>query len=335
MNRLIKPLIILAVLVAIALAVHYTGTDRSRPDAEISFRIALDSTAVERVEISRQDAQVTLLKGSQGWTVKTPFGIKPADEEAITSAISSLVQISQAELVSHNPDKQAEYRTDDASGTRVKFIGAGDKVLEDLIVGKLGGFEQQQRMMAMGGQPGQFDPQSFHTYMRPAGSGRVFKVPGFFASITGADPDQWRDHVICSFPASKAVRLTLASGDRITVLEPDTAGLWEVAGDQRAPADSMTVAAMLRSLGSFRAESFQDSALTDEELGLDKPSFQMAAELEDGTRVEVEIGKEYQDDYFYARRVGAGQVYRLPRYRLEQIMKNRTEILTGKKEGEE
>jgi Domain of unknown function (DUF4340) len=322
MNRLIKPLIVLIILVGLVLVLQYTGTDRSRPDAEKSFQVKLDLQQIERVEISRAEARVTLLNGASGWSVKTPFGIKPADSEAILVAIKDLSGIENAQLVSHNPEKQAEYRLDDGSGSVVKFFGGGDKIMAEIVVGRLGGFEQQQQMMQMSGQQG-INPQNLHTFMRHASSDDVYKVPGFFATIIGTDPDQWRDHNLCSFTADQIKTLALDFGDENLVLESDTAGNWSMITPVAGPANPDTVDQMLRSLCSLRADSFQDSALTDDELGLAEPAYRIAVELAEGEgeNIQLEIGREFKENFFYARKTGGDQVYTLADYRLDQIMK--------------
>ncbi|MBN2288841.1 MAG: DUF4340 domain-containing protein [Candidatus Glassbacteria bacterium] len=318
MNRLIKPLIVLVILVAVVLVVRYTGTDRSRPDADISFAVNLDPEKIERVEITRGEQQVVLLNGATGWSVKTPFGIKPADSETILAAVNDLSGIANARLVSHNPEKQEEYRVDETSGTLVKFVGEADKMLAELVVGRLGGFQQRGMMAGRG----QINPDDLYTFMRHAGSDNVFRVKGFFASITGTDCEQWRQHNLCSFTADQVTRLALDSGGRPLVLEPDTAGSWSMLEPEQAPADPDTVDQMLRSLGTLRADGFQDTTLTDQELGLDSPSYRLAVSLSDGREVQLEIGREFKENFFYARKPGEEQVYTLARYRLDQIMKS-------------
>jgi len=327
MNRLLKPLIVLIILVAVVLIVQYTGTDRSRPDADVSFELALDPVEIERVEISRLESQVTLLNGVTGWSVKTPFGIKPADTEAILSAVKDLSDIKDARLVSHNPEKQAEYRVDESGGTLVKFVGSRNKVLAELVIGKLGGFQQQAMMSQSSG----INPQSLYTFMRRAGSDRVFKVQGFFASITGTDPDQWRDHNLCSFSADQVKRLTLASGEETVVLEADTTGSWAMLEPVTADANPDTVSQLLRSLGTLRADGFQDSTLTDEELGLASPAYRIAVDLSEGPGVSLEIGSQFKENFFYARKAGEPQVYTLAGYRLDQILKSSRALKAAEK----
>ena len=326
MNKLIKPLILLIILVALVLMVHYIGTDRSRPDADVTFQVKLDQEQIERVEISRGEAQVTLLYGVNGWSVRTPFGIKPAETETIVASLKDLTAIDNARLVSHNPEKQPEYRVDEAGGTRVKFLGSGDKVLADLVIGKLGGFQQQQQ--AMMGRTG-IIPQALHTFMRHAGSDRVFKVQGFFATITGTEYDQWRDHNLCTFSADQVRKLSLAYEDETVVLEPDTAGSWSMLEPKTAVADPDTAGQIVRSLGTLRADGFQDSTMTDEELGFDSPLCRIAVELSEGPEVQLEIGREFNDNFFYARKVGDPQVYTLAGYRIDQIMKRSREIIAA------
>jgi hypothetical protein len=337
MNKLIKPLIVLIILLAVWLMVKYTGRDFSRPDPEKTLAVQLDETLIRRIEINRGEEGVSLLHSATGdWQVKTEQGIKPAEAEAVASALANLNGISTSDIVSHNPEKQAEYRVDDANGTKLRVYGEGDALLEGLVVGKLGGFESQ----AMAVQQGRIDESRFFTYMRRGDSDRVYKVKGFFAGILGVDAEQWRDHVLMKFEPSEVQQISLAYPDEKIVLEKDINGSWAMTQPQASSVDSTVVERMAASLSTMRASSFVDSLLPAETLGFDQPTVLVGVKLANGSEQKVSVGSELEDNLYYCVKEHDEQVYTLARFRLDQFMKRSPELVKedleeAEKEGEE
>jgi len=328
MNKFIKPLIILVVLVALWLIVRYTSENPSRPNPEVSLILKVSPEEIKRLEIFRGAEKLILLKGTSSWQVQTPAGVKPAESEQVESALKSLGEISTTDIVSHNPQKHAEYKVDDTTGTHVRLIGQGDKMLEDIILGKLGGFESQQ--MAM--QRGQINERDFYTFMRRQGKNEVFKVQGFFGGMLGTDSEQWRDHTLMSFSPEKASKVTLTYPDEKVVLAKDTSGTWAMIEPQAgAKVDSLAVEKMVSTLSTLRASGFIDSTIASPVLGLDTPALRIEVSLNDGTLFEVSVGSETGNNLFYCQRPNDQQLYTLAAYRLDQVKKRAADLI--KKEG--
>ncbi|HUU29602.1 MAG TPA: DUF4340 domain-containing protein [archaeon] len=330
MNRLAKPLIVLIVLLAIWLVIRFTGHDTSRPHPEISLKVDLNPDKINRIEISRGQEQIIILHGTTGWQVKTPAGIKPADSEQVLSALSNFNKVNTADIVSHNPEKHAEYKVDSAGGTRVRIYGQGDVALDDILIGKLGGFESQQ----MAAQRGRVNERDFYTFMRRESSDQVFKVQGFFGGMLGTDPEQWRDHNLMSFRPGQAWKLSFIHPDERVVIEKDTSRVWVMLEPELgAPGDSAEIKKIIGTLSTLRASGFVDSTLAPQALGLDPPSFSVRVELKDSTTYEVSVGNELENNLFYCRKPGDEQVYTIAAFRLDQI-KKRAYALIEKGEGE-
>jgi hypothetical protein len=323
MKKLLKPLILLIALIAVWAAIHFTSKKPGQPEKDLVFTVNVDTLAITRIEISRAAQQVILLRSVTGWSVQTPGGAKPAEEEGVLSALGTLNEIKSTDLVSHNPEKQAEFRVDSIDGTRVRIYGAGDKVLGDIVIGKIGGFDQQQ--MAAGGRG--MNPNDFYTYMRRADNDRVFKVQGFFGGMLGTDIEQWRNHLLMSFEPALARRIALTFPDEKVSLEADSSGRWSVLAPNAAPADSAVVERMLAALSGLRASGFQDTLSAPAELGFEPPSFAVSVELANGPAFQLEVGREIGNNLFYCRRPGDQQVYTLARYRLDQVMKRQADLL--------
>lgn len=337
MKKLIKPLIVLILLLVVWLVVEFTGRDFSRPDPEKTLAVQLDEALIRRIEISRGEEGVTLLHSATGdWQVKTDQGIKPAGVEAVASALVNLNGINTTDIVSHNPDKQADYKVDDASGTKVRLYGNGDVLLEELVIGKLGGFESQ----AMAVQQGRIDESRFFTYMRQGSSDHVYKVQGFFAGMLGVDVEQWRDHVLMKFGPSELQQISLVYPEEKIVLEKDVNGSWAMTEPQASAVDSTVVERMAASLSTMRATSFVDSLLPAETLGFGQPTVVVGVKLADGTERKVTVGNELEDNLSYCVKEHDEQVYTLARFRLDQFMKRSPDLVKedveeAEEEGEE
>ena len=337
MKKLGLPLLILIVLVGMTFLLKRTGTDKSSPDADRGLKVTFGVNDIERVEISKAGGQVSLMRAADGkWEVKTPFGIKPADDKAIESALGELEKVGDGDLVSKNPEKHESFRVDDNNGTAVTFYGKGDKELKRLVIGRLGGFDQQQMMMMQ--QQGQQAQPDFHTFMRPVGengSDNVYKVPGFFASLTGVDPDQWRAHDLADFTADEVVGLTLGGAARpaATVLEPDSLEVWYVLreGKDNEMTDPNVMRQLVNSLAGLRADGFQDSTVAPAATGLGEPQYTLEAKLLSGGTFNLSVGAKKNDNQYYAVVKGQPQIYLLSQYRVDQLWKSEAEILTGEK----
>lgn len=321
MNKLIKPLLLLVILLAAWIVIRRVSDRPDRPGRDDIFAVEIDEAAVSRMEISRAGESLTLQRAGEGWTVVTDQGPKPADQAQVTSALSSLGGIRTTNLVSHNPDRQAEFQVDEAQGTRVRIFGQGDRPDTDLIIGKIGGFNQREIYSQRG-----INPQDFFTFMRSADSERVYRVQGFFGGFLGTDAEQWRDHNLMSFSPDQALRLELEYPESAVALARDTEGVWRMLRPEEAEADGEVVRQMLNTLSVMRASGFGDN-VPEDSLGLTVPRLTVRVQLEDGTAFGLEVGAEIEDNLFYCRVPGEPQVYTLARYRLDQVEKSPQELI--------
>jgi len=328
--KLLKPFLILIALLALWAVVHFSTKRPDRPDEGDVFKVQIDTAAVSRIEVERAGGQLVLLRDQGAWSVQTPAGPRPAETDQIVSALSTLNSIETSNLVSHNPDKQAEFQVDEAGGTRVKVFGSGQSLLADLVIGRIGGFDQRRMYSQQS-----FNPQDFYTFMRRADSPDVYKVQGFFGAMLGTESEQWRDHTLMVFDPSQARRVELVFPDTRAVLESDTSGtVWQIEGGAAAP-DSTVLRQMIATLSSMRASTFVDSLPAADGLGLDPPQFTVRVSLADGSTQALEVGKETANNLFFCRVPGKEQVYTLARYRLDQVRKRPEELTAGAARKEE
>ncbi|MFH1068445.1 MAG: DUF4340 domain-containing protein [Candidatus Glassbacteria bacterium] len=333
LKKLLKPLVILAALLAVWIAVNYTRKDPTRPDMEKALTVHLDPAAISRIEIARGADTVQIRQAGATWEVRTPAGFKPADQQAIASAVGTLNEITTTDIVSHNKEKQTDYQVDLPSGTRVTVYGPAESVLEDLILGKMGGFENQQTAI----QQGRINERQFYTFIRRASDDRVFKVQSFFGGLMGTSAEQWRDHNLFRFRPQDAVRVSAVWPEKRYVVEKNPQGAWTLA--EPAPPDSMAVDStrvlqLVNILSSFTASGFVDSTVAA--AGFDSPSLTIAVRLADGSEQTVLAGARVPEgqNLFYGAHQGESQLYTLAEFRLDQVRKDPAVLLKKKEQVE-
>ncbi len=331
MNKFAKPLIVLIVLLAAWVAVKVSSRDPARPDADKALVVSVDTSGISRIEITRGADTVSVEHGVDGWIVATEYGPKPAEGEAVSSALVNLNGINTTDVISHNPQKQQEYLVDDAGGTRVSLFGPGGAVLEELIIGKLGGFESQQAALSQG----QFNQKQFHTYVRRAGTDRVYKVQGFFGGMLGTDPQQWREHDIMKFHPAQLKSFTATTPDYQLSMQLNADNVWEMvspAVPEGMEVDSTAVFRLISALGSFRASGLVDTTVA--ETGLEQPLLTIEAVLHDGISYKVRVGAEAPEEQnlHYCRIEGSDQMFTVAEFRMDQINKPPEELMTEKAE---
>ncbi|MBW7996654.1 MAG: DUF4340 domain-containing protein [Candidatus Glassbacteria bacterium] len=334
MNKFAKPLIVLLILLAAWMAVKVVRRDPSRPDADKALIVSIDTAGISRIVVVRGADSVTVEHGVDGWRVTTEYGKKPAENEVISSALANLGKINTIDVISHNPEKQAEFRVDDASGTHVKLYGPGGGVIEALVIGKMGGFESQQTAIAQG----RINENLFHSYIRRAGTDRVYRVKGFFGGMLGTDPEQWRGHNVMKFHPLRLRSVTVESPERTLSLELGSDAVWimsEPPMPDSMEVDSTAIFRLASSLGSFRASGFVDTTVAS--TGLESPSLTIHAELVDGTTLDVAVGDSIPgaQNLFYCRRQGSDQLFTIAEFRMNQVNKPPEELLTLRQEESE
>ncbi len=331
MNKFVKPLIVLLVLLAVWVGVQVSRRDPTRPDTDKALVVSVDTSGIGRIEIARGTESISLEHGVDGWTVTTEYGQKPAEDEAVASALVNLNGISTTDVISHNPEKQQEFMVDDASGTRVSLYGPGGAVIEELIVGKLGGFESQQTAMAQG----RINENQFHSYIRRAGSDRVYKVQGFFGGLLGTDTQQWREHDIMKFHPAQLKSFSATTAGHELSMRLNAENIWEMVSPgvpEGMQVDSTAVFRLIGAMGSFRASGLIDTTVAA--TGLEQPVLTLEAVLHDGTSYKVTVGAEAPEEQnlYYCRVEGSEQLFTVAEFRMDQVNKPPDELLIEKAE---
>ncbi|KFA93864.1 DUF4340 domain-containing protein [Archangium violaceum] len=271
----------------------------------------LDKAQVTALELSGA-RNVTLRKEGEGWTVVDPGKPDtkyPADERLVTAVVEALGEVKNPDFVTDRAERLAEYELDDAKGLKLEVSQGGGTAVE-LVLGK-------------GARNG-------GVYLREAGSNDVFAHRGRLDWTVRKELEDWRRRQLVTLEAEKLSQLVLRSKDGESVTLKKTPDGWGLAEGTQTPAgfrfSSQAAEQLAQQLASLTAQDFlEGEAAADAATGLGEAHDSVEAQLEDGKKVVVHLGRQPEakegSATVAARVEGDAQVYQLPQYTASQLRK--------------
>jgi len=201
--------------------------------------VQVDTASLTRIVIATSDEpEFTLTRQDDGsWWVTNGKVSAPALRSVVTPMLATLTHIEAQRVAAKSADRWKDYQVDSTQGTRIR-VYRGDKLLEDLVVGKFN-----------------FDPQlqSATAYVRLGDAPEVYAVDGFVAMNLAQDFDSFRKKTITKLDRNEIERIA-CQGEPAWELRRDSTA-WLLDGE---PADSASVARYLASLVSVSGHEFAD-----------------------------------------------------------------------------
>lgn len=195
-----KEYIILIILIIGLIA--YLGLKK---DNQVHYELPtipqVDTTRIDRVEISKADRLVVLNKGENGWTVTDKkFSANPEDIEQM---IGTLKAIKLSALVSEAKDL-ARYELNDTHAVKVKAL-AGKEAVRSFVIGKTA-------------------PSHNHTFIYLDDKDRtVYQANGNFKSQFDKESADFRDKKVLEFDPAGVKKVTLEKqGQIVTLIKSQT-----------------------------------------------------------------------------------------------------------------
>jgi len=171
-------LAILAVLVGIYLLINFTG-GKQRSKSFKSELVKIDTSAVNKIEIEKNNEKLLIKKESNQWKVRLKSGEEvKAKASNVKSTLTSLMSIKPSRLAAKEESKWKDYQVDSA-GTRVK-VYEDDQLATDIILGRFG-VQGRQR---------------YHTFVRLADDKEVYAANDFMSMSIPTDASGYRDNVL-------------------------------------------------------------------------------------------------------------------------------------------
>jgi len=201
--------------------------------------IQLDTASITSILLypKGDNQEETLLKKeSNFWVVSKGNITTKANQGAVQSILRNLALIKTKRVASKSAEKWADYEVEESSGSRVKAY-AGDKLLEDFIVGRFN-FNQQTRTGI--------------SYVRLTQGNEVYAVDGFLSMTMGQGFDAYRNKEILALAKDNITQVAINTLGTTTVLQKGIAD-WAQDG---ATIDSTAIATYLTGLQTISGVTF-------------------------------------------------------------------------------
>nr|WP_319392990.1 DUF4340 domain-containing protein [uncultured Desulfobacter sp.] len=190
-----KEYIILIILI-IGLGAYLGLKQDNQVHYELPTIPQVDTTRIDRLEISKADRVVTLNKSETGWTVTDKKF--PANTDDVNQMLNTLKEIKLSALVSEAKDL-IRYELDDSHAVKVKAL-AGDEVLRSLVIGKTA-------------------PSYNHTFVYLNDKDRtVYQANGKFNGKFDKPAADFRDKKVLAFDPAGMKKITLEKQEKTVTL---------------------------------------------------------------------------------------------------------------------
>ena len=197
-----------------------------------------DKEQVAKIEITAKGETTTLTKEEDKWVV-TSMDNYPADMEAIDELFTKVTEFDNANKVSDNPEKQAEFQVDN-SGTEAKLIDANDKLIAHLFVGKN-------------------TPGFLSSYVRAADSKDVYIAKGYLQGIFDKSTRTWKDRTIFKFNKDIVTQINITSPEESIELRKDAENKWQMLQPTVAAVIQNEIDNLLTKLSQLETDDFAET----------------------------------------------------------------------------
>ncbi len=247
---------------------------------------------VDSISIVRPIDDVRLVKvGVDEWTVNGHH----AQAGGVEPFIELFGEDPRAELVAQNPTTHSRFDVDDASGRTLR-VYRGEDVAYEVVVGKRGRDFQ-------------------NVYLRRPGEDDVYLVRTRLATFIDRAIDDWRDKSLTAVEPESVSSVEVTRGGSSYALRRSGDGSWTM--DGRQAADSAAVRRLLDQYASLNASGFPRPEQMDS-VDLSRPDRRVV--LRDAaSAVLVEFAFDSSASGFWVARAGDSTVYRLDRFRVDQL----------------
>jgi hypothetical protein len=263
----------------------------------------LNTAEITSIDVTKNGTTTTIKNEGGTYKVTAPVAY-PADSGMAKAAFEALAKMDVSDLVTQQPDKQAEFEVDDKSGVHV-VVKHDAKVLADLLVGKGVGAG---------------------TMVRPAGSNEIWRASGISKYTFDKGPSDWRDKGITTFTAGDVEKLDVAAKDGAKISLKKTANKqgvedkWEVVSStvKIDTLDNSVPNGIVGALSNWKANDFADG-VTLAAAGLEPPALTVTVGLKGGKSVVALVGGKKGEEDFYVKKADAPQVFLVKKFGAEKV----------------
>lgn len=284
------------ILLVVAYLVFSPTQERTTSYSLSDLNLTIDSTLVNKIEITRGETSVTIEHTGGNWSLTSPLHYQ-ADEQSVLSLLSAANKFKVMSLISSNPAKQALYQVDSLSGTSIKFFDQKGNTIS-LIVGKM-------------------SPSYMETYVRQLASNDVYLAEGLNSWLINKEVREWRDKTIFKTERDRIKQVAFKySKDKFLLTKLDTIN-WAVDSDS---ANNTNVSNLISALSNFRTEDFVDTAIS-----LSTPQLKLQIATNEGTNIQFYPIPPDSAKYFVTTS-HSQQIFSVSKYAAQQILKQKKDL---------
>ena len=298
-------LILAAIFVVLAIVVLILENPFGQSEYEKKIETAMplfpnfNKEQVAKIEIIAAGETTTLSKQNDDWVVASMDNY-PADSEGISELLSKVAEFKNTQLVSNNPEKQAEFEVDN-TGVEAKLMDANGTLSAHLFVGKT-------------------TPGFLSSYVRAADSNDVYVAQGYLQSVFNKGDRTWKDRTIFDFNKGIVTQLNISSPEETVELRLDADGTWQMLKPAAAAVNQTEIDSLLTTFSDLDTDDFAETTEDLGEYGLDTPQSTLSAVRNDGTTATLHIGKE-EDGKLYVKRADTDTVFKLFKSNVDRLIK--------------
>jgi hypothetical protein len=283
---------ILFVLIVVTLLLLQRPGEQSTTGTEGEVLFSIDSTRVDKIEITSPGTSVVLEKKGVEWFLQSPLQYR-AEQSTVASMIGQVKNLRIKATVSSNPEKQSLFQVD-STGTLVKVYEAG-KEKASFIVGKMG-------------------PSFAETYVRRTDANDVYLIDGSLSVTFSRPVKDWRDRAIVTLARENITSIVYQFGDTsFTLSRIDT--VWML---DKQMAKETEVNSVLSSLSELRADDFIDTTPTP------APKFTITISCGGVVLRFAEIKGESK---YIVQSSASPQLFEVAQWRANQVLKRKKDFL--------
>lgn len=297
-------LIAVAVLIGLSVAVvmtrrsHQAESTLEKPTASVP---KLKKEELTAIEITRPgQPPIVLQKQSDKWRMSAPVAADTA-EAAVESVVDKLADLDVTSVAATRKENHQRLEVDPSHAIHVVAKG-GEKVLADLHIGasKSGG-----------------------TMVRVEGSDDVLALRGSIRHLFDREVKDFRDRDVTDIDNKElsAIAISSAKGNFKFVRDGEK---WAQAPGEKPLAnfDPEKVPSFLNTAAHLYATDFADAKDDDSVTGLSTPASRVTLTKQDGTVVELLVGKQHvgAQDYYLRSSAKPDVIYRVSNFNAERLI---------------
>lgn len=241
MKRMFLPLLILVVLLGIYFLVQQRKEQAIAPE-RITGYVGFNSEKVDSIIVTKPEESLKFAYLEGSWKIYIDSIPRAANQEMVDQAVKMISNIQVGGVESENPDRQALYQVDSASGRLIRAYADG-KLAASFILGKnAAGYN--------------------YSYVRKTGSNEVYRAKDVTSYTFDKPAKNWRDKTIAmADTASLGSIIFQYPNEKFSLERQDSA--WYVMGDKISgtqPAVKDSIELLKRLLVDLKADDFYQPA---------------------------------------------------------------------------